>query len=394
MFQKEIVIITADQKEICEESALSLESTSSNDEALSFSDVLLDLHCTEEPEAVAEELLTVTKVSQIVSVLGSQLEIHIENLKSEREEVDAQFPVLFKFEEPTTTDAEQPFTEDEELLKMVEMIISDEEEHVSNGSESVLMEQKCEGTLDGFVKAMVEDEEPIDGTEEPLIVAEEIEAIVQEILQISEDQALSIAHKQNGREAMIHVNESGESEVSEEAAQKNYFMDTSDALEAPERLSESAVIIEEEMARVTVESIFLCNGTAAREEESWVIIEEPAAAYTYSRHPGAVKEESPTSPSNAEEERDDLATSTKLLAHLRAACVEAFEGSSYKPVRVDVRGNQSTIHVTIEVRPLDKDEFGNNTFVRAEENNFTQRISKNDVHCSTVSHISWIDACM
>lgn len=341
---------------------ISLESASSIDEALDFYDVLLDLCSTQEPETVAEELLTVAEISEIASeepVLGSQLEIHIK--KSERE-VDA--PALFKYEEPTTADAEQTLTEDKELIKMVEMIISDEKEQlVTNRLESISVEP-CEGSSDaGFVKAMVEDEQPVDATEEPLLVAEEIAAIVQDILQITEDQVLSIAHEQNSEEAMRHVNEAVESEVSEEPALKSNFTDTLDASEASGMLSESAVVIDDQMTRV--EAILPCNGTAAVDEESWVIIEEPAPVYTYSRHPRAVKEESPTSPSNAEEERDDLAKSTKLLAHLRSVCVEAFEDSSYKPVRVDVRGYQSTIY-----------------------NHFTHKIGKN------VSQISWIDACI
>lgn len=356
---------------------ISLESTSSIDEALDFYDVLLDLCSTQEPETVAEELLTVAEISEIASeepVLGSQLEIHI---KTSEREVDA--PALFKYEEPTTADAEQTLTEDKELIIMVEMIISDEEEQlVTNRLESISVEPR-EGSSDaGFVKAMVEDEQPVDATEEPLLVAEEIVAIVQKILQITEDQVLSIAHEQNGEESIRHVNEVEESEVSEGPALKSSFSDASEALEM---LSESAVVIDDQMTRV--EAILPCNGTAAVDEESWVIIEEPAPVYTYISHPGTVKEESPTSPSNAEEERDDLAKSTKLLAHLRSVCVEAFEDSSYKPVRVDVRGYQRTISITIEVCPKDQDEFGN-----TDENNFTHKIGKN------VSHISRIDACI
>lgn len=353
---------------------ISLESTSSNDEALTFSDVLPDRSSTQDPEAVAEEFLTVAEVSKIVSeepVFGSQLEIHIQNLQPKEEELPVEAP------EELTADAEQTLTEDKELIKMVEMIISDEEEQlVTNGLESDSVELKCEGTsvdsTDGFVKALVEDEQQVDESEEPLLVAEEIEAIVQVILQITEDQVLGIAHEQNGEEMMRQGNEEDESEVSEEP-------ETLDALEAPE----------DEMT--CVESIFTCNGTAVVDEESWVIIEEPAPAYTYSKHLEAV-EELPTSPSD--EERDDLAKSTKLLSHLRFACIEAFEDSSYKPVSIDVCGNESTIHITIEVGPVDKDVSGNNTAVRAEENYFTHKIGENGVDCSTVSQISWIDACI
>lgn len=366
-FLKEIVTINADQEEILKEAAGHLQShlidiipTQPMSKGLTCSELPTNV-----PEVVAEEFQPTAEVSEIVSaepVFESQLEMEIENLQSEEEELPVEAPVLLQHEE-LTADAEQTLTEDKELIKMVEMIISDEEEQlVTNGLESDSVELNCEGILvidstDGFVKDLVEDEQQVDESKEPLLVAEEIAAIVQEMLQITEDQVLGITHGQSGKETMRQGNEKEESEVSEEHALKN-FTDTSDAMEAPEMLSESAVVFEDEMTAV--------------DEESWVIIEELPSRLE------AVEEELPTSPSKVNEKRDDLAKSPKLLSHLRFACIEAFEDSSYKPVCVDVCGNKSTIHITIEVCPIDQDESGNDAV-------HTHEIGENDVHCSTVS---------
>ncbi|XP_073669173.1 uncharacterized protein [Paramisgurnus dabryanus] len=286
--------------------------------------------------------------------------MHTEHLKSV-----VQVPMSFKYEEPTTADAEELLIEDEELIKMVEMIISDEEE-----PESVTVEPKCKDTL---VVDLIQDEQPLAETEKAL--DEEIADIVEEILQITEDQVT----QQNVEENMRQTNEELRN------------MDTLDVAEAPETLSvESAVVVKDETAHVTVEDIFAANGKAAVDEESWVIIEEPITNHPYPAVDGPV-----TSPASEDERigtesKSHLAESSELFSRLRSVCIEALVDSSCKPVSVDVCGNESTINITIEICPNDKYEFDNTAIVIAEDCDFIQKIQENGVHCSIVSQISCI----
>nr|XP_055044367.1 uncharacterized protein LOC129430819 [Misgurnus anguillicaudatus] len=220
------------------------------------------------------------------------------------------------------------------------------------------------------VQALIQDEQPLADTEKPF--DEEIADIVEEILQITEDQ---VTHKQNDEETMRQTNEELRN------------MDTLDVAEAPETLLvDSAVVVKDETAHMTVEDIFAANGKAAVDEESWVIIEEPISNHTY-----PAVDELVTSPASEEERISaESAKSSKLFSRLRSACTEALVDSSYKPVSIDVCGNESTINIKIEICPNYKNEFDNAAVAIAEDDDFIQKIQENGVHCSIVSQISCI----
>ncbi|KAK7132684.1 hypothetical protein R3I93_019044 [Phoxinus phoxinus] len=365
--QTDKVFINSDQKEILEEVAEKLkfqlvnvipaqpkspssltknilkESSSTNVEDVTCLEVLPDLHTKQEPVAVAEEPLSEEPFTRQAS------EIHVGHLTSEEPPTaDAKVP---EDEEPKTVDAEQALLEDQELLQIVESIISDEREQLA--CENVPM---CEATkhlidepiskklmkvadeADGFIAQSTSSvvnlavdtvevvspvEEPVIGTEEPLIT-EEIVDIVEEILQITQEQ---------------------ETVSQSEELPKHNFKETLVVAEEPLTTSvEPALVAEEEIPPGSFELILAANSKASADEESWVIIEEPARPLNVSAHSGR----------SALRSKSNSAESTHILSQLKSVCIRALEDSSYKPLSVDVCAHESIIHITIEVCP---DEF-------------------------------------
>lgn len=319
-----------------------------NVEAETCLEALPDLHSKQEPVAVAEEPLSEEPVTRKAS------EVHLKS--EEPPAVDAKVP---EDEEPK--DAERALLEDKELIQIVESIISDEREELA--CENIPM---CEATkhlidelepiskkltkvadeadsfivhgMSSVVKLAVDTfevlspvEEPVVGTEEPLLVAEEIADIVEEILQITQEQ-----------ETVSHANET-------EEVLRNNFKESLVVAEEPLTTSvESALVAEEEISPAAFEFILDANGKAAVDEESWVIIEEPARPLYISAHSGRSEEPALT------KSKCNSAESTQILSQLKSICTKALEDASYKPLSVDVCADESTIHITIEVCP---DEF-------------------------------------
>lgn len=280
-------------------------------------EILPDLPAIQEAVAVPEELIAGEPVKRKPS------EIHIGHLKSEEAQVDAK---VAEDEEPKTEDAEKALKEDEELIQLVESIISDEKEQAcENELNDVLTKVADEAdSVSSDVKLAVDTvkvEEPVVGAEEPLLVAEEIADIVEEILQITQEQ------------------ESLDAEESEEL-QRNKFKEILVIAEQPLTTSvEQALIAEEEITPLASDF----NGSANVDEESWVIIEEPARPLNAS---GCLEE-----PVLAKSNSGD---SAQLLSQLRSACTKVLEDASYKALRVDACADENTVHITIELCP---DEF-------------------------------------
>lgn len=327
-----------------------MESSSTNVEAKTCFEVLPDLHAIQEPVAVAEEQLSEEPVTRKAS------EVHLKS--EEPPTVDAKVP---EDEEPKNVDAERALLEDKELIQIVESIISDEREQLACENVPVCEDTKhlidelepiskkltkVADEADSFiahgmssvVKLAVDTfqvlspvEEPVIGTEEPLLVAEEIADIVEEILQITQEQ-----------ETVCHANET-------EEVLRNNFKESLVVAEEPFTTSvEPALVAEEEMPPAAFEFILDANGKAAVDEESWVIIEEPARPLNVSALSGRSEE-----PALAKS-KCNSAESTQILSQLKSICTKALEDASYKPLSVDVCAYESTIHITIEVCP---DEF-------------------------------------
>lgn len=321
-----------------------MESSSTNVEDKTCLEVLPDLHAIQEPVAVAEEHLSEKPVTRKAS------EVHLKS--EEPPTVDAKVP---EDEEPKNVDAERALLEHKELIQIFESIISDEREQLACENVPV-----CEATkhlidepiskkltkvadesdsfiahgMSSVVKLAVDTvhvlspvEEPVVGTEEPLLVAEEIADIVEEILQITQEQ-----------ETVCHANET--------EVLRNNFKESLVVVEEPLTTSvEPALVAEEEMSPAAFEFILDANGKAAVDEESWVIIEEPARPLNVSAHSGRSEETALT------ESKCNSAESTQILSQLKSICTKALEDASYKPLSVDVCADESTIHITIEVCP-------------------------------------------
>ncbi|XP_056113863.1 breast carcinoma-amplified sequence 1 [Rhinichthys klamathensis goyatoka] len=126
-------------------------------------------------------------------------------------------------------------------------------------------------------------------------------------------------------------------------------------LEDKELLQMVESIISDEREQLACENVPMCEATKhlidepiskklmKADEESWVIIEEPARPPNVSAHSG-----------RSEECKCNSAESTQILSQLKSICTKALEDSSYKPFSVDVCADESIIHITIEVCP---DEF-------------------------------------
>ncbi|RXN13914.1 neurofilament heavy polypeptide-like isoform X2 [Labeo rohita] len=328
--QPDKIFINANQKEILEEvaekiklqlvDAIPVQPVNSSVLTKRFSktdEILPDLPAIQEAVAVPEELIAGEPVKRKPS------EIHIGHLKSEEAQVDAK---VAEDEEPKTEDAEKALKEDEELIQLVESIISDEKEQAcENELNDVLTKVADEAdSVSSDVKLAVDTvkvEEPVVGAEEPLLVAEEIADIVEEILQITQEQ------------------ESLDAEESEEL-QRNKFKEILVIAEQPLTTSvEQALIAEEEITPLASDF----NGSANVDEENWVIIEEPARPLNAS---GCLEE-----PVLAKSNSGD---SAQLLSQLRSACTKVLEDASYKALRVDACADENTVHITIELCP---DEF-------------------------------------
>uniref|UniRef100_A0A673FYI7 Zgc:112994 n=1 Tax=Sinocyclocheilus rhinocerous TaxID=307959 RepID=A0A673FYI7_9TELE len=264
-----------------------------------------DLHATQEPVAVVEEPITEEPVKRKAS------EIHIGYLKSEDPE-------------PKTEEDDKALKEDKELIQLVESIISDEKkqacENEPNGTKHMNEElapisknlTKVADEAVGTIEVLSHVEEPVVGAEEPLLVAEEIADIVEEILQITQEQ------------------ESLDAEESEEL-QRNKFKETP-LTTSEEPLTSSvkpALIAKEEAA----------NGSVAVDEESWEIIEEPVNISGRLEEPALTKS------------KCDSADSSQLLSQLRSVCTKVLEDASYQAFSVNVCADESTVHITIELRP-------------------------------------------
>lgn len=324
-----------------------MESSSTNAEDVTCLEVLPDLHTKQEPVAVAEEPLSEEPITRKAS------EIHVGHLKSEEPPMaDAKVP---EDEEPKTVDVEQALLEDKELLQIVESIISDEREQLA--CENVPM---CEATkhlidepiskklmkvadeADGFIAQSMSSvvnlagevlspvEEPVIGTEEPLLFTEEIADIVEEILQITQEQE-TVSQTEESEELLKH-------DFKETLVVAEELLTTS---------VEPALVAEEEVSPGSFEFILAANSKASADEESWVIIEEPARPLNVSVHSGRSEEPALKSKCNSAE-------STQILSQLKSICTKALEDSSYKPLSVHVCADESIIHITIEVCP---DEF-------------------------------------
>ncbi|XP_042569597.1 flocculation protein FLO11-like isoform X4 [Cyprinus carpio] len=338
--QPDKVFINTDQKEILEEVAekiklqlvdsipvqpissglltkhVPLESSNTNE-------ILLAWPATQEPVAVAEKPIAEEPFKRKAS------ELHIGHLKSEEEPlVDAK---AAEDEEPKTEDAVKALKEDKELIQLVESIISEEKEQACenepNGTKQISDDADSVSSVVKLAVDTVDAEEAVIGAEEPLLVAEEIADIVDEILHISQEQ------------------ESLDAEESEEH-QRNKCQETLVVTEESLPLSvEAALIAEEEIAPATSKFILAVNGSATVDEESWVIIEEPARPLNIS----GLLEEPAFSRSKCYS-----ADSSQLLSRLRSACTKVLEDASCKPLSVNVCADESTIHITVELCP---DEF-------------------------------------
>uniref|UniRef100_A0A671QLI0 Zgc:112994 n=1 Tax=Sinocyclocheilus anshuiensis TaxID=1608454 RepID=A0A671QLI0_9TELE len=345
--QPDKVFINADQKEILEEvaekiklqlvDAIPVQPISSGLltksvplESSNTDEIFLEWPATQEPVAVAEEPIAEEPVKRKAS------ELHIGHLKSEEAPlVDAK---AAEDEEPKTEETEKALKEDKELIRLVESIISEEKEQACenepNGTKQIsdeLMKVADEAdSVSSVVKLAVDTvdvEEPVVGAEEPLLAAEEIADIVEEILHITQEQ------------------ESLDAEESEEH-QRNKCKETLVVTEEPLTFSvEAALIAEEEIDPATFEFILAINGSATIDEESWVIIEEPALPLNIS----GLSEEPALTKSKC-----NSADSSQLLSQLRSVCTKVLEDASYKPLSVDVCADESTIHITVELCP---DEF-------------------------------------
>lgn len=313
-----------------------------NVEAETCLEALPDLHAKQEPVAVAEEPLSEEPVTRKAS------EVHLKS--EEPPTVDAKVP---EDEETKNVDAERALLEDKELIQIVESIISDEREQLACENIPV-----CEATKDliddlepiskkvtkvadeadsfiahgmsSVVKLAVDTvlspvEEPVVGTEEPLLVAEEIADIVEEILRITQEQETVCQMKT-------------------EEVLRNNFKESLVVAEEPLTTSvEPALVAEEEMSPAAFEFILDANGALAVDEESWVIIEEPARPLNVSAHSRHSEEPALT------KSKCNSAESTQILSQLKSICTKALEDASYKPLSVDVCADESTIHITIEV---------------------------------------------
>ncbi|XP_073678854.1 uncharacterized protein [Garra rufa] len=219
-------------------------------------EIIQDLPATQEPVAFVKEPTAEEPVKRKVS------EMHIGLVKSEGAPDDAK---VAEDEEPKAEDAEKALREDKELIQLVESIISEEKEQAcENQLNDELTKLADEAdNVSSVVKLAVdtfkvEVEEPVVGAEEPLLVAEEIADIVEEIFQITQEQ------------------ESLDAEESEKLQRKK-FKETLVVTEEPlSTFVEPALIAEEEIAPAPFMFILAANGPVALDEESWVVIEEPA----------------------------------------------------------------------------------------------------------------------
>ncbi len=322
-FQKDKVFINADQKEILEQVAKKIKlqlvdaipaqpisSSYLTKKSSKTDEILPDLLATQKPVAVAEEPITEEPVKRKPS------KMHIGHLKSEDEE---------------TEEADKALKEDKELIQLVESIISDEKEQACenepNGTKHLSKElapisknlTKVADEAVDAIEVLSHVEEPV--IEEPLLFAEEIADIVEEILQITQEQE----------------NLDAESEE----LQRNKFKETLLIAEEPFTTSvELALIAEEVIDPAAFEFILAANGSVAINEESWEIIEEVNISRRL-EEPALIKS------------KCNSADSSQLLSQLRSACTKVLEDASCKAFSVDVCADESTVHIMIELCPDD-----------------------------------------
>lgn len=286
------------------------------------------MHSKQKPVAVAEEPLREEPVTRKASKM------------------------YLKFEEDDE-DAERALLEDKELNEIVESIISDEKEQlafeniplweatkhpveklepiskkltkVSYFTDSFIVQGMSSVVKFAFdsVKDFFPFEEPVVGTKEPLQVAEEIVEIFEELLQITQEQ-----------ERVCH------SDDIEEVIRKNFKESLVGAEEPLPTSMEMALVAEEEISPATYE--FILDGL---DDESWVIIEEPAGPLNVSGHGGRSEEPALT------KSKCKSAESTQLFSQLKSICTKALKDASFKPLSVDVWADGSTVHITVEVCP-------------------------------------------
>ncbi|KAK2885243.1 hypothetical protein Q8A67_016080 [Cirrhinus molitorella] len=307
--QPDKALINANQKEILEEVAekIKLQLVDAIP-AQPINSSLLTKRCSKMDE-ILPDVSPVAVAEEPVERKAS--EIHIEYPKSEEAPADAKFA---EDEELKTEDAEKALREDKELLQLVESIISEEKD------------QACENELTKLADE-VKIVEAVVGSEEPLLVPEEIADIVEEILQITQEQ------------------ESLDAEESEKLERKK-FKETSLAAEGPLTTSvEPASIAEEELAPAPFEFVLAADGSTDVDEESWVVIEEPTRPLNIS---GRLEE-----PALAKS-KCNSADSAQLLSQLRSACTKVLEDAAYTALSVNACADESIVRITIELCP---DEF-------------------------------------
>ncbi|XP_052397336.1 breast carcinoma-amplified sequence 1 isoform X4 [Carassius gibelio] len=297
------VLINADQKEILDEVAEKIklqlvDSIPVQPISSGFLTKHVPLESSNTDEILPDRPATQEPVAE-EPVKRKARELHTGHLKSEEELlVDAQ---AVEDEEPKTEDAEKALKEDTKLIQLVESITSEEKK------------QSCENNVDV--------EEPVVGAEEPLLVAEEIADDVEEIFHITQEQ------------------ESLDAEESEEH-QGNMCKETLVVTEDPS--VEAALIAGQEIVPATSEFILAVNRSMTVDEDSWVIIQKPARPLNTS---GLLEEPALTRTKWYSED------SSQLLSQLRSTCTKVLEDASYKPLSVDVCADESTIHITVELRP-------------------------------------------
>ncbi|XP_077075023.1 uncharacterized protein LOC143725967 [Siphateles boraxobius] len=179
-----------------------------------------------------------------------------------------------------------------------------------------------------------EDEEPKTVDAEQALLEDkellQIADIVEEISQITQEQE-TVSQTEESEELLKHD-----------------FKETLVVAEEPLTTSVEPVLVpEEEISPGSFEIILAANSKASADEESWVIIEEPARPLNVSVHSGRSEEPALKSKCNSAE-------STQILSQLRSICTKALEDSSYKPLSVDVCADESIIRITFDVFP---DEF-------------------------------------
>lgn len=313
---------------------------------MTYLEVVLDLPA-QSPVVVAEELENQEPVVRKA--------IHVGHLKSEEAAMgNADFA---EDEEPNTLDVEKALTEDKELIKIVESIISEEEltsENEPNDAKHLRSDadvfeepskilshvfaiedlrfppqQFFQITQEQQTRSHVHDERLRKNLKVPLATSSTEQAMVAEEKPTPVSFELDLAANGSVAETISHVHEQPD-----DLRKNKLRVVTEEPLTSS--VEQAMVAEEEEATPAAFELALAASRAAAVDEESWVVIEEQAQRL-----------EEPESKCRSVD-------SAQLFSQLRSVCTKVLEDASCEPLSVDVCADENSIHITIGVH---LDEF-------------------------------------